>query len=152
VAHSAERTVDIDVPAELFYELITDFDSYPDFLSDVLATEVTKRDNGIFHVRFTVRVLKKFDYVLRLEGKPYESLRWHLLEPGLFQSNDGGWHIESLTETSIRVTYDLAVTVSRFVPHAITQRLVEVTLPEMLEQWKVRAEARYAAMEGRDDS
>lgn len=140
----------VDVPAESFYELITDFGSYPDFLDNVVATEVLRHDGDVYYVKFTIRVIKQFDYVLRLEGTPYERLTWHLTEPGLFQSNDGGWRIESLTDSSIRAHYALSVVVSRFVPKTVTRRLTQATLPEMLSQWKTHAESLYRAENGGD--
>lgn len=146
--HSAERSIEIDVPAEAFYELITDFESYPDFLSDVHEAEILNREDEIYDVRFTVRVIRRFDYVLRLVGAPYEKLEWTLLKPGFFTFNEGSWRIESLTETRIRAQYQLDVRVGAFVPKAITDRLAAAVLPDMLGEWKTRAEALYAEKTG----
>lgn len=148
MSKQVEQSVDVDVPAESFYELITDFAAYPEFLSSCVSTRVLKQEGEVYDVEFTVRVIRQIDYVLRLSGKPYESLSWTLIKPGLFTANDGGWRLEALTDTTTRATYRLAVEVSRFVPQAITAKLVESTLPEMLEQWKAHAEARYRAQQG----
>ncbi len=143
MSQSAEQSIDIDVPAESFYELITDFAAYPDFIDSVLSTRILRTDGDDWDVEFTVRVIRKIDYVLHLVGAPYEKLSWTLIKPGLFTANEGGWRLESLSDTSVRAHYRLAVAVSRFVPSGITQRLVQFTLPEMLGQWKAHAEKVY---------
>lgn len=143
MAHSGEKSVEIDVPAEDFYRIITDFEAYPRFLRSVLSSNMLQREGEVYDVEFTVRVIKKIDYTLRLEGKPYESVTWHLSKPGLFKTNDGGWRLEWLSDTKIRAYYRLSVSMAAFVPKAITNRLVAYTLPEMLQQFKEHAEAQY---------
>jgi ribosome-associated toxin RatA of RatAB toxin-antitoxin module len=145
MSHTAERSIDIDVPVEKFYELITDFERYPEFLSDVLDARILSREEESYRVEFTVRVIRKVEYTLVLTGVPSERLTWTLGKPGLFKSNEGGWWLESLGDTKTRATYRLAVSVSAFVPKAITKRLVSFTLPEMLQQWKGQAERLYSS-------
>jgi len=146
--HSARRSIVIDVPAELFYGLLTDFESYPAFLSDVVEAEVLSRDGEAWVVRFTVRVIREIQYELRLTGTPYEKVDWALTEQGFFLTNTGGWRIEWLTDTSIRATVFMDIEVGAFVPKAITNRLAAADLPAMLSEWKRRAEAVYQTDRG----
>ena len=135
-----EQTVEIAVPREDFYRLITDFDSYPTFLSDVLAVNIQRQEESVYDVEFTVRVIRKLQYVLRLVGTPHEGLTWSFLGGRLFKRNDGGW---KLTDCDIgtRAVYTIDIEVKAFVPKAIINQLVGITLPSMLDQWKQRAES-----------
>ncbi len=136
---NALKTIDIDAPREAFYDLVVDFARYPEFLSDVKRIQVLRQTGEVFEVRFTIQVIKEFDYVLTLTGKRPESLTWTLKESGLFKKNDGGWKLEALSPERTRATYTIDVGLSLFVPSAITNRLVQFTLPSMLEQWAKRA-------------
>jgi ribosome-associated toxin RatA of RatAB toxin-antitoxin module len=135
----ATRSIDIDTPVTDFYALLTDFDAYPQFLSDVTSTQVLRHEGNVWDVQFTVRVIREVQYVLRLTGVPNQSLHWTLESGQLFKTNDGGWDLEDLGGRT-RATYSLSVTVTRFVPNAITRRLVDLTFPNMLGQWKRHAE------------
>ena len=141
--HSARRSVEIDVPAEFFYEVLTDFASYPDFLSEVVSIDARKTGDERWVTRFVARVLRQFEYTLEIVGTPYEKLDWTLEEPGFFLDNRGGWRLESLTDTSIRATFHLDIRVSAFVPKAMTNRLAATSLPQVLGEWKERAEHLY---------
>ena len=46
-------------------------------------------------VRFTLKLVKRFRYVLRMDKSNPNAIRWKLLE-GMFKSNDGGWDLEPI--------------------------------------------------------
>ena len=141
--HRAERHIDVDVPASHFYALVTDFANYPNFLSTVSSVEIHQAAETAWDVSMSIRVLKRLDYRLHVIGRPHTSVRWTLAEPGPFVQNDGGWRIDALGEHQIRVHYDLSVDVAAFVPRAITNRLISMTFPQMLSEWKAHAEATW---------
>ena len=142
---SASHSIDVNVPALDFYALLTDFESYPTFLSNVNGTEILRRDGNVWDVQFTVRVLRAMNYTVQLTGDPGKSLSWTRLgECGLFGKNDGGWRLEPLSATSVCAHYSLELEILPFVPQSMNRRLIQGTLPEMLLEWKVAAEARWA--------
>jgi uncharacterized membrane protein len=92
-------------------------------------------------VEFTLNVIKRITYTLRLTESPGgDGLRWELVE-GMFKSNSGGWALESLPDGRTGAVYDVEVAVGIFVPGSIVNRLVGKTLPATLKAFKRRAES-----------
>jgi coenzyme Q-binding protein COQ10 len=139
-----EQSIEIGVPVEDFYALITDFENYPNFLSDVKASRLLNRNDEVYEVEFTVQVIRRLNYVLRLEGTPHTGLKWSYLSGQLFKKNDGGWALENVG-AGTRATYWVDVEITRFVPKAISNKLTQISLPNMLGQWKRHAEQLYRA-------
>ena len=146
---SAVQTMEIAVPRASMYALITDFNNYASFLDDIKAAKIVRREGETYDVAFTAKVIRDIDYTLRLVGKPPESLTWHLIAGTLFKTSDGSWKLEALGPELTRATYSIDVKVSAFVPSAISNRLIQFTLPTMLAQWKKHAEALHKAQGGR---
>lgn len=146
---SAVQTMDIAVPRAPMYALITDFDHYASFLSDIKAAKTVRREGETYDVAFTAHVIKDIDYTLRLVGTPPTGLTWHLIAGRLFKRSDGSWKLEELGPDLTRATYTIDVSVAAFVPSAISNRLIQFTLPTMLGQWKKHAEALYQSNGGR---
>ena len=139
----ATRNVIINVTPEQFYSVVADFESYPSFCNDVDAIAVLSRDGDRSRVRFTIKVVKSIEYTLDLVGVPNESLKWTLHQSKWFKHNSGGWDIKDLGDGRIEATYGVEVGLGVFVPKAITKRLVELTFPAMLNQFKKRAEQLF---------
>jgi coenzyme Q-binding protein COQ10 len=139
----ATRSVIINTSAEQFYSVVADFESYPSFCNDVDAIRVVSRNGGNAQVVFTIKVVKSIDYTLNLVGRPNESLKWTLHQSKWFKYNDGGWDIKDLGDGRCEATYGVDVGLGVFVPRAITKRLVELTFPAMLNQFKARAEQLF---------
>lgn len=138
----ASKTILIDAPMDLLFEVITDYESYPSFLSDVSEARVVERTSDGAIVEFSLNLIKKVSYTLNIvEDKP-TGLHWTLDKSSLMKSNVGGWNLESLTATQTRATYKVEVTPRGFVPGSIVNALTGRTLPTTLEAFKLRAEAR----------
>ena len=137
----ARQTVDIDVSPEAFFEVIRDYENYPLFLSDMERVRVVSRDGPVADVEFTLNVIKRITYTLRLTDEPPDKgLRWTLVK-GIFKTNSGGWTLTERPGGGTRATYDVEVSVGGFVPKAIVNRLVGKTLPATLRAFKERAES-----------
>ncbi len=139
----ATRSLIINVTPEQFYSVVMDFDAYPSFCNDVDAIKVLSNEDGRARVRFTIKVIKSIEYTLDLVGVPNQSLKWSLHQSKWFKHNDGGWDIKDLGDGRIEATYGVEVGLGVFVPKAITKRLVELTFPAMLNQFKKRAEQLF---------
>lgn len=146
----AEHSIEVDLPREDFYRLVTDFEAYPTFLSDVKAARVISHKGQAWEASFVARVVKDIDYTLRLVGKPPAGLSWSLVQSSVMTANDGYWKLDDLGSGRTRATYAVALTLSRFVPSSVTRMLVQARLPAMLQEWAVHARnAREAAPKGR---
>ena len=135
------QTIEIDVPRGAFFDVIRDYERYPEFLDDMESVRVVRREGRVSDVEFTLNVIKRVTYTLRLtENEGADGLRWELVE-GMFKSNSGGWALTELPDGRTHASYDVDVSVGIFVPGAIVSRLVGKTLPATLKAFKRRAES-----------
>lgn len=141
-AQHAGHSVDVDVSLARFYELVTDFESYPSFVPNQSGARILSRDGDRFRVEFELSVAKKLTYVLDLVGTPGRGLRWTLVSGDMMKTNTGGWTLEALGDGRTRATYDIDVALKGFVPRSITRSLIERTLPANLEAFRLEAERR----------
>ena len=139
---NAQQSIDINVPVDKFYGLITDFENYSSFLNDVKAARVLTREDEVWNVEFTIHLIRRLNYVLRLEGTPNKALNWSFVSGQMFKTNNGGWILEDRGDTT-HATYTVDVELTRFVPKAISSRITQISLPTMLNQWKKHAETLY---------
>ena len=94
--NNIQKTIDIDVPVEHFYALITNFERYSSFLSDVKDARIVRHEGNVWDVEFTIQLIRRMNYILRLEGTPNQGLTWSFLSGQAFKKNDGGWSLEDL--------------------------------------------------------
>ncbi len=136
---AAEQSIVIDVARDAFMAVIADYERYPEFLRDMKETRIVQRDSNVVDVAFTLHLVRRIDYTLRLVEDPPNGLSWTQVD-GAFKRNDGGWTLESLDDGRTRATYRIEVAVGVFVPGSIVNRLVGQTLPDTLRAFKDRAE------------
>jgi ribosome-associated toxin RatA of RatAB toxin-antitoxin module len=142
---SARHEAEIDVPLESVMALILDFRNYSEFLPEIVQCDVVGSGGDEWDVSFTVKVVKRIRYTLRIRKQSPSQVRWHMLE-GPFKSNEGGWDLQVLDEgTRTHASYFIDLQVGMFVPSSIMRSLVERTLPETVHRFKQEAEARLLA-------
>lgn len=138
----AKRTIIINTPPDVLFGVITDYEKYPEFLSEVDKIEVISKTGNSTRVRYTVSLLKKVQYTIDLVATPNTSVRWTLVESGLMRSNVGGWALRDLGDGRTEATYDVEVVPKGlWVPKSIVTMLTNKSLPSTLESFKKRAEA-----------
>jgi uncharacterized membrane protein len=139
---SACQYIEIDANAEQMMAVLTDFCAYPAFLPEIERVEVLESTVHRWDVRFHAHVFRPFQYTLRLERVSPRRLTWTMLS-GLFTSNDGAWDLEELVgegPVRTRATYSIDLVLGMFVPQALVNSLVGVTLPTTLARFKARVE------------
>lgn len=137
----ATRSIEIEAPIQLVYDVIIDYERYPEFIADMEAVEVVRRDGDTVEASFQLNLIKRIHYTLELVGEPPHRVRWSLVTSKLFQTNDGGWELEEIGEGRTRATYSIDVGFGLAVPKAISNRLIGSSLPATLEAFKQRAES-----------
>lgn len=137
-----EQNIIIDAPPEKVFEVVTDYESYPDFLDMVVDAEILdKPEDNVVICRFEVRIIKTFSYTLRLVHYPYEKTEWTYVE-GAFKDNRGGWEFIPLDDgTKTKAIYKVAIDFGFAVPKMIANMLVNSSLPSMLKAFKKRIES-----------
>ncbi len=141
-----ERDIVIDAPIERVFDVIADYQRYPEFLPDMKAVTVHSRhDDGVLIAEFELELIMRISYTLRLtEDRPHR-VRWALESAKMMTQNDGGWTLGSTDDGHTRAVYDLDVTLRGLIPRSVSDRLVGQTLPQTLGRFKARAEALEAS-------
>jgi len=137
----AERSIEVDVKPKVLYDIISDFERYPEFIPEMKKVKILEKSKNRIVAEYEVSMIKTIRYTLVLDLKPNKEVSWSLKEKGFFKVNDGKWTLESLDKGKrTKATYWLRLDMG-FVPGKIMKMLLEVNFPKMLTQFKNRAES-----------
>lgn len=135
-----EETVLIDAPVARVFDVIKDYERYPEFLPEMKEVVVVSRNDGIVVVRFELELIMRVSYTLRLTETPPDRVVWRLEEAKMLAENNGGWQLEAVGDQT-RATYSLDVKLRGLIPKSVSTRLLGTTLPQTLQRFKARAES-----------
>lgn len=145
MADAATRTIDVEVEPEKLYDVITEFESYPEFLGGLglVGVEVESRGDDEMVVTQRVKKLgKTVSYTLKYKlDRPHE-VTWTFVRGQMMSHNTGSWTLEKTGEGKTRATYAIEVKFGMLVPKSLVKLMVSKELPQMLEAFKKRAESR----------
>lgn len=136
-----EREIVIDAPMDTVFDVITDYERYPEFLPETQDVQLVSRDNSGAVVRFELDLVMRVAYTLRLVEQRPERVSWTLEEAKVMAENNGGWRLEAAGEGRTKATYGLEVKLRGLIPKSVSTRLMGTTLPQTLERFKARAES-----------
>ena len=134
-----ERRIEINAPIETVYQVVSDLEAYPEFLSTTDEVEVS-RENGQLEAVFSVNVVKKVSYTLVFTEEAPKRLSWRLKEASFMKKNNGEWELESIDENKTQAKYKIDVEFGWMVPKKLVGMLTETQLPELLRAFTQRAE------------
>ena len=136
----ATRSIVINAPMERIFEIITDYDRYPEIFTEVKRVKTANRRGNELDVQYEAEIVKRIKYTLRHhEAKP-DKMTWTFIEGEFMKDNKGGWTLENVGEGQTKATYNIEVTLGPLVPKTLVTALVDTQLPKMLEALKKRAE------------
>lgn len=127
---------------EQFYSIVSDYEKYSEFLSEVKACKVIKTEGSRKLVEYTVNVIKDFKYRLWMTEEPHKRVSWVLESGDLFKVSNGYWLIEDEAGKT-RATYFVEAKFNMFVPGPIAKALVNVNLPNMVSSYRKRVQELY---------
>jgi coenzyme Q-binding protein COQ10 len=139
---SATRSIVIDAPPERVFDVIADYQRYPEFLSEVKSIRTSDRIGNQVDIHYEVDVVKRIHYTLRMVEERPRALRWTFVKGEVMKDNRGSWTLEPTPDGKTRATYTLDVAVGLLVPRPLLAALVDSSLPKMLESFKKRVESR----------
>ena len=140
MAH-AESTIRIAAKAEDVMAVISDFEKYPEFLPEIRAVSVLKREGAVCTVQFELQMLMKVSYTLILTQDGDKCLNWELLESKLIKKNTGYWRLVPTQDGMTEVTYGIDLELAGKLPASVNQRMAGQALPDTLKRFKLRAES-----------
>lgn len=142
----ARKTIEVAVPLEKFFEVLRDYARYTEFLPEVQAVRLGPRSGDTVEVTYRLDVkLKVIEYTLQHVEKGPDRIDWHLVRGEFMKSNDGSWTLQRSASGGTTATYAIALNLGALVPHSLEKALAEQGLPNMLANFKARAEKLHRA-------
>ena len=140
----AEQRVMVKASPERCFAVACDFESYPEWSSDIQKVDVVSRDEQgrATSVRYWAQALgRSTQYTLDYDYRDApQALHWHLTEGDIERSLVGEYRFDSIgdqTELIYRLTVELRVPMPGFVRRRVEGRI----LGAALDQLKARAES-----------
>lgn len=133
------RDKEMTVSRKALYQAITEFEKYPEFLTEVVSAKIVSgAGTSKVKVKFEIEVVKRFEYHLEFTLKPESEVSWTLAESNFFKTNEGKWTLAEAGK-GCNVHYELEVAFGFLVPGWVTKKLTEVNLPQMFEKFESQA-------------
>jgi ribosome-associated toxin RatA of RatAB toxin-antitoxin module len=136
----ATRTIVINAPVEKVFDVITQYDRYPEFLPEVKEVRAANRQGNTLELHYKVDVVKTIRYSIRVTEERPRRMAWSFIEGEMMKDNKGSWVLEPEGEGKTRATYNVEMALGLLVPKAVVNALVDTSLPKMLDAFKRRAE------------
>lgn len=138
-----EKSIEIGAPPKRCYDVLCQFETYPDWQSAVQSVRIIDRypDGRAKDVEVVVQaVVKKVRYVLRYQyDDEHYRLSWTYVE-GDVRNAEGYYQFREIAPGRTEATCEIGVDPGLWVPKAIRNTLTNVTLKQSMEELKARAE------------
>jgi len=139
---SARVSIDVDVPPGRFFEVVSDYGRYPEFLPGVKAVSVGPRAGDSVEVTYRLDGrIKIVEFTLLHVETPPAQIEWRLVRGELMKRDEGRWTLVRSPSGGTTATYAIELELMPMVPRALEKALAEYSLPAMLANFKARAEA-----------
>jgi coenzyme Q-binding protein COQ10 len=139
------KEIVVGVPVERFYDVVVDYERYPDFVPGIRACRVRATTPEKL-VEYELDLgIKRIRYVLRHEEVRPSRVAWSLVSGEAMKVSNGSWELADADgKTRARYTVEIQIARLPLVPQALVDRISDemtrVNLPRTLEAFKVRAE------------
>ena len=128
-------------PKQLF-DLVIDYEKYPEFLSEVDSCKVIEQSGDHKKVEYCISLIKTFRYILEQKEVPFAEVSWTFLEGDLFKKMQGHWKLKEKGDQT-EVEYFVQAEFGLFVPKMMTKTILSVNLPVMMESYHRRLTELY---------
>ena len=139
---AAETTELFPCTVDQFFALISDYEKYPEFLSEVKSCKILESKPGKKLVEFQVSVVKTITYRLWVNEEKSKGIDWTLDSGDVFKTSTGSWTLSDAGGKT-KAKYKVDATFKIFVPGPIAKALVNVNLPNMMKAYHARVKAKY---------
>lgn len=139
---SASHTETFNCTVGEFFDIVSDYESYPKFLSEVKATKILETQSERKLVEFKVSVIKSFTYRLWMSEKKPDLVSWEFAGGEVFKTSTGSWALSDKSG-KCQAVYSVDATFGVFVPGPIAKSLLNVSLPAMMAAYHKRVKEVY---------
>jgi ribosome-associated toxin RatA of RatAB toxin-antitoxin module len=143
MAHQGISTIDIDATAEELFAIVTDYEAYPEWLSDVKRVEVLDTDGDGLALATTMRVdvtIREVEYTLDYTYEYPKSVSWKSRDGGDLKHIEGSYTFEINEDGGTTVTYSLEIDPGFPVPGFMLKRAAKHITGQALGGLRDRAE------------
>lgn len=141
----ASTTEVFNCTPEQFFKIISDYEKYHEFLSEVKKCTVLKTEGNRKLVEYNVSVVKSFKYQLWMTESAPTGITWEFASGDVFKTSIGSWKLEPEVGNKTKATYSVEATFGIFVPGPIANALVSVNLPNMMSAYHKRVKQVYGS-------
>ncbi len=127
---------------EQFFDLLVDYNSYGDFLSDVKSCKVVEENPNGKVVEYQISVIKTFKYYNEHKETRPSEIKWKFIKGDLFKSMNGYWKLSDQGGKT-KADYFVEAQFGLFVPSAFTKTALSVNLPAMMKAYHQRVKQLY---------
>lgn len=138
---SAEKTLVMNAPKEKILAVLTDYESYSEFMDGVSKVSIESKSGNVTKAKYDLNVIKTFSYTLELTDTE-DGLSWTFDNGDIFSVNSGSWALKDLGDGTTEVTYNIEVEIKikMMGTGMITKKLVNTSLPSMMKSVEKRAQ------------
>lgn len=136
------ESIEIKATPERCYGVITAYEAYPEFLPETKDVAVANKSKAGATVTYSLELIKKISYTLKMAHKPPKSVSWKLIKGDFMKKNEGEWCLDEIKKGVTRATYKIDIDLGLFVPGMISKKLIGSSLPAMMQAFKKRIEGK----------
>ncbi len=138
----ASKSIVVAVTPEQFFDVITDYPKYVEFLPEVKKTSTEGAAPSCL-VHYTIDIkATKIDYTVKMTAERPTRLSWQMTKGHMMKENRGHWSLKAVPGGT-EATYNIELKLGALVPGFIEKMLAEQSLPGMLANFKARAEKLF---------
>lgn len=126
-----------------FFDIVVDYEKYPEFLNEVKACKVLKKEGDSKLVEYKVSVVKSMTYTLKTKEVAPSLVSWEFAGGDAFKTMNGSWKIEEAPGGKCKCHYDVDASFKIFVPGPVATTLLNVNLPTMMASYHKRIKSVY---------
>ena len=139
---SAETSATFNCNCEQFFRIISDYEKYHEFLTEIKQCRVLRAEGQKKLVEYTVSVIKTFSYRLWMTEEAPSKISWTLESGDFFKTSNGFWELKPEGDKTL-ARYGVDATFNMFMPGPIAKTLVQVNLPGMIAAYHRRVKELY---------
>ena len=139
----AQTTETFNCTPQEFFNIVVDYEKYPEFLAEVKACKVLKSEGDSKLVDYKVSVVKAMQYQLKTKEIAPSLVSWDFAGGDAFKTMNGSWKIEEAAGGKCKCTYSVDATFKIFVPGPVAKTLLNVNLPAMMSSYHKRIKTVY---------